>query len=289
MPGRGYGSSDTLVAVNGGINPTERNPVYSASSAWKWRALFWVPILAVNAFIWTSGIGWPMYAGGLLLVVPICALDYWLIGSRLTGRVGVIPRRVADALTGFDEAPVFPTDPAHLAPPVAGVTTGFGSAAGSMQPADTYFSTHAAPTDWADLVRSAAGRIGAALGDGFEAHADGYDLVLSHGTSVRRVPLAAALQPPPAEEQDRVVRACLKMLEAAQGFRHFELNHRWPERPLSDELLTAEPSAPIPRVHVANGEIRLGYGDELGMVVEMPPIPWHAGRQNEGDWSVPSV
>ncbi|MGH9170541.1 MAG: hypothetical protein ACRD0Z_06680, partial [Acidimicrobiales bacterium] len=47
----------------------------------------------------------------LLLVIALGVLYYWLIGvpgygkASPYGRIGVIPRRIADSLTDFDEKP----------------------------------------------------------------------------------------------------------------------------------------------------------------------------------------
>jgi len=196
----------------------------------------------------------------LLLVIPIGLLYYWLIGTPLLGkgapfgRTGVIPRKIADSLTGFDEKPAFP-------PPVGEL--GDGTAL-----------PEAIPAEWEDLVRSMGSRIEKALGDDFAIESDAYGLVLHHGTSSRRVPLAGSFQPPPADRTDRAVRACLKMLEEAQAFRVNELDSRWPVRVTAPGDWPPTTSQPVPRAAVRDGAIHPGYHDDAGIVLELDPIEW---------------
>lgn len=213
----------------------------------------------------------------LVALVPALALlYYWLIGAPIlgrgatVGRVGVIPRTIADYLTQFHQTRVFPAEEGSPSGPVAAVAT--------TRP--TEYDAHGQPVDWTGLIRSMRARIEEALGEGFSAECDGYSIVLTHGTSTRRVGLVPALQPPPADETDRATRACLKILEEAQGFRVHELDQRWPVREREPGGPETQPSLAVPRAPYEDGMLHPGYRDDLGVVLALAPIPWPNGEES---------
>jgi hypothetical protein len=142
--------------------------------------------------------------------------------------------------------------------------------------APTYYSTHSPPVDWHGLVQSVAARLEDSLGVEFLVRAEEYTLVLRRGDLTRRVALAGAFASPPAREDERALRGCLKMLDAAQVFAMRALRRSWPER--------ETPGGPVPRPHatVVGGELRLSFVDDSGTVADFPPIPFSASGAPDG-------
>jgi hypothetical protein len=247
---------------------------------------------------WLGPLSWFLLAVGLMLNV-----GYWYLVFRRNGLEGArflpwggwLSRRMADSLTQFDAKPPFPAGPV-----AGGGTAGFpagpvagGGTAGSppaavltaaptwgWQPgeeaAPTYYSTHSPPMDWHGLVQSVAARLEDELGVEFSVRAEEYSLVMRHGDLARRVALAGAFAPPPAREDERAIRGCLKMLDAAQVLAMRALQHRWPQQ--------ATAGGPLPRPHatVVDGELLLAFVDDRGPVLEFPPIPFAASGAPDG-------
>jgi len=138
--------------------------------------------------------------------------------------------------------------------------------------------------DWHGLVQSVAARLEDSLGVEFVVRAEEYTLVLRRGDLTRRVALAGAFASPPAREDERAIRGCLKMLDAAQVFAMRALGRSWPERETPGGPERERTRDPVPRPHatVVDGELRLSFVDDSGTVVDFPPIPFSASGAPDG-------
>lgn len=181
---------------------------------------------------------------------------------------------VADSMTQFNVKPA----PTTLSD--SDVADSLGPAAGASGVAGaTYFSTHAAPTDWVGYVRGLSARLEEALGPAYTVRGDSFVVVIEHGGDRQRVALTGALEPPPLDETERALRAARRLLDEAQRFAERIDGAPWPKR---DPVFAVEatsghyrqPGTTEAAAWLESGEIRLGWADDLGTVLMLSPIPW---------------
>jgi hypothetical protein len=224
-------------------------------------SISWVLWLVIDAGLLTEWITHRNnFAGDFVLIV------FW---SIFTGSVMLAPwfsKRTADGLTQFSAQPMTRRD-RLTGEPLHRTARGTLWRPGEVRP--SYFETHPPPLDWHSIVAASAWRLREILPTGIEVRAEKLSLVLTSGEARRTVHLGSMFASPPQDEAPRVLRGCEKMLSQAQSFVVEQRREPWPQRPGAPGSESAQPSA-----RIVKGEIVLGYGDHLGPVAVLSPIPW---------------